>query len=262
VPLNYIELYAKFNVWRFRDYPPSEEDKLKIAMTRGRKATPEEHQMLVASGYQWSDAQRCYVSERGYQRIYAFPSTGKYLWVWDQYTKIISSPESLAKWINNDNHIFTSEMSQIHDKGHPLTYGTTDTDSPYETKPVDKGDVVIAQIKKQLKGGNRMEADAIIDLYSKAKEMGSEKLMQFVKTLKPMSESIKKSELEAVIKEIVKGILKEMTTTGAVDGFNIPGAFARKGGSQRGVQGSRKLGYELTKTGEKEMSRSPDKLVE
>lgn len=76
------------------------------------------------------------------------------------------------------------------------------------------------------------------------------------------NERIRRSELEAVIKEIVKGILKEITTTGAVSGYNVPSAFTRKGGSERGVQGSRKLGYELTKSGEDEMNRKADRLVE
>lgn len=56
--------------------------------------------------------------------------------------------------------------------------------------------------------------------------------------------------------------LEEMTTTGAVDGYNVPGAFSgRKGGSVKGVAGSAKLGYTLTKTGEKDMSRKGDNLL-
>jgi hypothetical protein len=106
-----------------------------------------------------------------------------------------------------------------------------------------------------------------------------------------MSSKISKSELKDVIKEIVKGIFKEMSTTGAAspvstplafsrrgsdpkeeveelidegtadaEGYNIPSAFSGKGGSARGVAGSKALGYELTPTGKKDMERKGDRL--
>lgn len=104
--------------------------------------------------------------------------------------------------------------------------------------------------------------------------------------------NIKREELKGLIREIVRGIFKEMTTTAAVSpistpkafskrkfaqeeqapveemtttgdvqGYNVPAAFARKGGSERGVKGSAKLGYELTPLGKKEMERPGDKLI-
>jgi len=57
-------------------------------------------------------------------------------------------------------------------------------------------------------------------------------------------------------------IISEMTTTGDVAGYNIPAAFSKRGGSEKGVQGSEKLGYTLTGAGKKEMQRSADKLLE
>jgi hypothetical protein len=77
-----------------------------------------------------------------------------------------------------------------------------------------------------------------------------------------MPSKVKRAELEGLIKEIVRGILKEMTTTGDVSGFNIPAAFARKGGSKGGVAGSKAIGYNLTKAGEEEMNRPADRLIE
>jgi hypothetical protein len=56
--------------------------------------------------------------------------------------------------------------------------------------------------------------------------------------------------------------LTEMTVTGDVSGYNIPGAFAKKGGSAKGIAGSAALGYKLTPMGEKEMERRADKLME
>lgn len=56
--------------------------------------------------------------------------------------------------------------------------------------------------------------------------------------------------------------LKEMTTTGAVSGFSTPCAFSRKGGSEKGIEGSAALGYTMTPEGDQEMKRSADKLLE
>lgn len=55
----------------------------------------------------------------------------------------------------------------------------------------------------------------------------------------------------------------EMTTTGAVAPINLPGNVkggwvASKGGSARGVAGSKALGYELTPIGKKDMARKQD----
>lgn len=59
-----------------------------------------------------------------------------------------------------------------------------------------------------------------------------------------------------------KKTMQEMTTTGAVQGYNVPGAFSSRGGSKAGIEGSEKLGYTLTNAGKKDMNRSADKLME
>lgn len=56
--------------------------------------------------------------------------------------------------------------------------------------------------------------------------------------------------------------LDEMTTTGAVSGYNVPGFLSKRGGSAAGVKGSEKLGYTLTPAGRDEMNRSGDRLLE
>jgi len=56
--------------------------------------------------------------------------------------------------------------------------------------------------------------------------------------------------------------IAEMNSTdGGTPGYNVPGAFARKGGSKAGLAGSAALGYTLTAVGQKEMQRSADKLL-
>lgn len=144
------------------------------------------------------------------------------------------------------------------------------------------------------KGG--LPSDVIIDLGLKAKESGDQKMLDFLKTVKPLKEAM--SPLAELVQAIVQTVVKEMeepveemtgtaaaspvstpmafskrnveqeeeqidemTTTGDVSGYNIPAAFAKKGGSSKGVEGSEKLGFTLTPIGKKEMSRTADKLL-
>ena len=50
------------------------------------------------------------------------------------------------------------------------------------------------------------------------------------------------------------------TTDGGTTGYLIPGAFSKRGGSEKGIEGSESIGYNLTPSGKKEMQRSADKL--
>lgn len=63
------------------------------------------------------------------------------------------------------------------------------------------------------------------------------------------------------LNNIVGKTIDEMTTTGDVSGFNIPAAFSKRGGSNKGLEGSESLGYTLTPIGKKEMARTADKLM-
>jgi len=61
--------------------------------------------------------------------------------------------------------------------------------------------------------------------------------------------------------------LQEMTVTGDVAPINLPGNVkggwvSGKGGSARGLAGSKSLGYELTPIGKQEMARKQDKVYE
>lgn len=52
------------------------------------------------------------------------------------------------------------------------------------------------------------------------------------------------------------------TTDGGTPGYQVPGCWAAEGGSKAGVQGSRKLGYELTEIGREDMKIKRDRLYE
>lgn len=90
----------------------------------------------------------------------------------------------------------------------------------------------------------RLPADEIIDLYQKAKELAKEdpeegkKLLDFIKTLKttPFSETIKRSQLESLIREIVKGIVKEGWQDSYVPGRDPIGGYGKSDPNEKWVE--------------------------
>jgi hypothetical protein len=87
-----------------------------------------------------------------------------------------------------------------------------------------------------------------------------------------VKEVITKKSLKKILKETIRTILREMpkkkkngeidemTTTSAVEPINLPGNVkpgwvSKQGGSMRGIQGSRSLGYELTPLGKKQFNQ-------
>ena len=102
----------------------------------------------------------------------------------------------------------------------------------------------------------------------------------------PQEEKMTRGQLKEVVKQVIKAILKEMadleeeedptelaeiTTTAASPAINLPGSkvpsgrsgwVSKAGGSERGVAGSKSLGYELTPIGKKDMARPQDKVYE
>ena len=154
----------------------------------------------------------------------------------------------------------------------------------------------IKKIKKQYPS-LRVPSDTIIELWKKANNNKSIELTEFIQKLRPINENkISKSDLNSLVRLIVKRIvneiknknedieeesgtaalspstvtvslqkkefpLDEMTTTdGGTTGYLIPGAFSKRGGSEKGIEGSESIGYNLTPSGKKEMQRSADKL--
>jgi len=108
------------------------------------------------------------------------------------------------------------------------------------------------------------EADAVDSMWAgsdddlKGYELFSKRKRPAVRKPK-QGKKIQASSAKVAGKEIP---LKEMTTTGDVSGYNVPSAFARKGGSKKGVEGSAALGFTLTSIGQQEMNRQGDKLLD
>ncbi len=76
--------------------------------------------------------------------------------------------------------------------------------------------------------------------------------------------SLRKKSFEAITPlsgmEEDEVAIKEINTTGGVDGYKTRKAFTSNGGSEAGVAGSEKLGYKLTPIGKQEMNRHADRL--
>lgn len=313
------------------------------AIQSGNTSQGPDEEELVSAGYQWDNATKSYKKndetiyyfEPGQTYVWVWgDSLFRALKQGDMLNKWVSGN---AKYPNGKAKQFKITYSKM--VGIPVpeekpidrmdsTGDAPEMDMPSGPvpsranvgNPPSEADAIIAQIQKKYKvdpnaklskqAPIRMSSDEIIDLYKKAKALkatdpnGSAKLMTFIKTLQLLEENkIKKSQLTALISEIVKNItaeilkkkkveeeggagashggmsvtanaspvngpnafkkknIKEMTTTdGGTPGYQIPGAFAREGGSKAGVAGSAKLGYQLTPIGQKEMNRKGDKL--
>lgn len=121
--------------------------------------------------------------------------------------------------------------------------------------------------KKKVMEGD--EADAVTDMWAGSDDDLASYGMKPFKSRPPAKKPISKSSsltspASKKGKIVVNGKeirLSEMTTTGDVAGYNVPSAFSKRGGSQRGLEGSESLGYTLTSIGDKEMKRGADKLI-
>jgi hypothetical protein len=341
--------------------------KLAPAFHQRVQAEPQDHQALLDAGFNWEEEKRVYSDPR-MGGILAFPN-GVFVWMYNTFAKVLKNSEKLNIWIDGRCETFLGELMAAYGTSGDITF-SGDGERPSYNPPKPQGDEtdqLIAKLKKKAGNSNTLPSDTMIDLGLKAKKDGNEKLLAYLKTVKPMNENkLKKSQLDALIREIVRGIVKEgynnqpnefdllakklwgkewnfakekkgdaglvmlyktrwpgppdsrllwqtptgevkyldpktkkwmdtqlsemsgtaaaapvstpnafqkrkiqegeeeeqidETTTGDVAGYNVPGAFSRKGGSHKGVEGSAALGYTLTPQGKKEMGRRGDRL--
>lgn len=208
----------------------------------GIQAEGEVAEILQGAGYTFSFNDQGYHNESQYadddQAVYILPN-GLIVWVWaKQLARGFDEPSKLAKWVSGDSKYpggkvnkFIEVYSKAIGLGPKAPKGPEDRmvhgdeEIPSEPMPgpvpdrsgvapaMGEADKLIAMAKKKSGVAGRLPADDIIDLYQKAKGLKKaeqKKLMDFVKTLKPMNENfIKKSSLETLIQEIVRGIVKE-----------------------------------------------------
>lgn len=207
----------------------------------GVAAEGEVLEILNQAGFTFSFSDHAYHNESKFQdddqAIYVL-SNGVILWVWaKQLARGFHDSSKLAKWLTGDSKYPNGKANsfiEIYSKAigmspkapmDRMSGGEGEEEIPNEppsgpvpdrsqvAPPMGEADKIIAQAKKKMVGVNRMETDDIIDLYNIAKTKkgeDKEKLMAFIKTLKTLKENyIKKSTLQTLVQEIVKGIVKE-----------------------------------------------------
>jgi len=281
------------------------------------KAPAKYEPIITGAGYEWNDESNSYILED--QSLYYLSEHNLFLWVWqNQLIRGLHGSETLQKWVRGDEKYpegkakkFMETYKQMVGEGDNSSFevpikhipsrdigggdiNITETGVRNGYKEPDPTDALIAQLTKKIGLRKTLPSDDIINIGLKAKKENNEKLLAFLKTIKPLGENvIKKNELTELLHTIVKKIVKEIkikeetgtaavapvtgpkafekkeedpieemtTTMGGTPGYNVPGAFSKKGGSKAGIAGSAALGYELTPTGKKEMQRSADKLL-
>lgn len=305
------------------------EGDFQTVINNSEKAPAKYEPFITGAGYEWSDSNNAYVN--GEYKIYFFAPKGICIWTWnDQMGRVLENSSKLKKWLIDDEKYPGGKVNKFIELYTQMIGGAskppvnrmdepvgdvpnvTPPEGPVPDRsnvgtPPSKSKSIIAQINKKYPSG-KVPTDTIIDLYTQWKN--DPEMMAFIKTLNPLSENkMAKSDFSELIREIVKGIIKEIkmgqktnedsvaasaspvtgpmalkkkseegleplgrmeeeqidemtTTMSGTPGYNIPGAFSREGGSKKGVDGSRKLGYELTSIGKKDMETKADKLYE
>lgn len=219
-----------------------------IASGQTLKAPAGYEPILIGNGYEWNEEQSCYIM--GDQTIYYLPNKlFMWCWQ-NSLIRLFNSASKLQKWVQGDDKYLEGKANSFmgiykemtgqddsgggtavappdekHNQDEPIPMDRAFADEP--TNPVFKGkgsrgenvpepesadpsDVLIAQAKKKMGKAGTLTHDEIIDLYNKSKELKSNKLMAFIKTIKPLGEGfIKKSTLDEIVRQIVKTIVQE-----------------------------------------------------
>jgi len=191
---------------------------------QSERAPKEFDDILGNGGFEWSDITKNY--SMGDQKIYYSAPQSMFIWVWASIIiRGIKGAKSLSQWVSGSDkypegkstNFIKTYLGMVNgnldrgEGGSDIEFdGSGERSADYKSEPLAPDDILIAQFKKKMGNGFRLPTDDIIDLYNKAKELKSNKLMTFVKSIKPLNEnSINKSTLEEIIKEIVKGIVSE-----------------------------------------------------
>lgn len=202
------------------------------------KAPAKYEPILTGAGYEWSDEKNAYVA--GDQTIYFVELGNVFIWIWNGLFRGLKGSTMLQKWVQGNEKypegkanqfmgtykqttgqsddgggVATSEPEQDEPEvdrsvgGGDVTFtgtGTRDVDP----KPIDPTDMLISKLKKQAGFAKKLPSNLMIDLGTKAKADKNEKLLAFLKTVQPIMENkIKRSQLDTLVREIVKGIVKE-----------------------------------------------------
>jgi len=183
------------------------------ALAHRIKADPQHDQALNDEGYVWDRKQVVYQHPR-MGAIVALPN-GMFIWMIGNFGKVLKNPDKLSIWINGRNEEFIGKyMQAMGQTSDDIKFGGEgERSKPYNPTPVEKGDPTdqaIAKLRKQAGPKKALPSDLMISLGQSAKKDGNQKMLDFLKTMNPIMENtIKRSQLDALIREIVRGIVKE-----------------------------------------------------
>lgn len=203
---------------------------LAINAGASEQAPPEAESILIDAGYTWVENMLAY--KNGEQLIFfiAAPQQPFFIWIWKKVLmRAFDTPQKLAKWVSGDEKYpggkgnkFIELYSKAiggddmdRSKGGDITFsGTGGRPDDYQPSKVDPTDALISKLTKQAGPSKKLPSDVMIDVGLKAKKEKNDKLLNFLKTMTPIKEGkLKRSQLETLIKEIVKGILSEVKQT-------------------------------------------------
>lgn len=203
--------------------PLSHPTMISIISNRRRADDPTIDEEIHGGGYDWDETEMCYKNKTGNQILFVFFADGEDKFLWSLVNKgrslsgigkILKNVDKLRIWIHGRSEIFLKELADTGAEVGGLKPPTSipkKTPEIYHNSPKrDETDNLILKLKSQAKSEGGLPSDLMIDLGIKAKKENNEKMLNFLKTMKPMEENtIKKSYLGTLIREIVKGILKE-----------------------------------------------------
>lgn len=180
----------------------------KILPHRQQAESPN-HELIVGAGYEWNPKKMAYVDTHIGQSIVALPND-QFIWMISNYGKVLKNPEKLNIWLGGRGEQFVGKLMFAMGKSNDIKFsGPGERQVPY-TPSGDPTDTLIAKLTRQAGKSKTLPSDLMIDLGQTAKKDNNEKMLAFLKTIKPMNENtIKASTLNSLVREIVKGIVKE-----------------------------------------------------
>jgi len=199
---------------------------LAINAGASEQAPSEAETILSEAGYTWAENMLGY--KNGEQLVFFItaPQQPFFVWIWKKsLMRAFDSSQKLAKWVIGDEKYpegkgnkFMALYSKAiggddmdRSKGGDITFtGTGERSNDYKSSKVDPTDALIAKLTKQAGSSKKLPSDIMIDVGLKAKKEKNDKLLNFLKTISPIKEEkLKRSQLETLIKEIIRGILSE-----------------------------------------------------
>lgn len=222
IDVNILKQLANYGVQPLQAIP-----QVVLAINAGaaEQAPPEAESILTKAGYTWVEDALAY--KQGEQLVfYIALQQPFFIWIWKKTLfRGFENSQKLSKWVLGDdkypegkgnkfmslysNAIGVDDMDR--NKGGDITFtNTASRPDDHQLKKIDPTDALIAKLTKQAGPSKKLPADVMIDVGLKAKEEKNNKLLNFLKTMTPIKEGkLKKSQLEKLIKEIVRSILSE-----------------------------------------------------